>query len=478
MKTKFLHITILILLTAVKPLFSQTVVIPDDNFRNLLLEIYPFVMSPEQELIIANADTMTGELYCGDRSISDLEGIQYFRNISILKCFNNNLTNIPDLSGLSRLTVLSCFKNELTALPWIGKLTSLRELNLADNKFSIVPDLSKLNNLKILALYRNNLKEIPDMSGFTQLEEFYCFENQITKIGKLPASLKILQFGNNLMTEFPDISLAKGLTQIAGYSNNLRSVPDLSDHSSIISLNIGTNRITFLPASFSRMHSMEKLVFDNNLLTAIPDLSQLSNLDSVWMNNNYLTFEDFIPSKGNPNFNKWKTGPQGNIPVQTQFRGMENYSFTFSMEADAGVPGLTFSWYHNGKLKTTTHEPVLTISPLSPSDSGTYYYTVTSSEPSFSSIILKSDPFNFSVAPEFEKEKALSITPDGDGRNDEFYFEEKGLLRIFDSAGNLLDQRQAPCIWNGSTISGTALNTGVYIIQIDDNARYEITIIR
>lgn len=478
MIARTIYIIFILLSLSAEKLAGQTVAIPDTNFRRFLMTNYSSLMTPQGELITANAAAVTGSFYCGYEKIESLEGIQYFTGIDTLLCFKNKLTTLPDISGMTKLIKLDCFGNEITKLPSFKALTNLQSLNAYYNKLSDFPEIDGLTGLKEIILFSNNLTSIPDLTQFSNLESLSCFNNQITKIGKLPASLKELSCGGNLLTEVPDISLATGLTSLVIYSNRLLTVPDFSPFTSLTILNLGTNKLTEVPNSISSLTGLTLLALDNNALTTLPDLSQLTQLTSCSLEKNYFTFEDLSPSEANPNFGSWQIAPQDSFSVVKSYKGMENRELSVFLNVDQLVQGLTFSWYQNGTFKTKTSLPVLNFTNLKKSDNGIYYCAITSSNPLFDSLTVVSQSFSILAEPDFIFEEDLTLTPNGDGRNDEMLIQETGTLIVYDSSGNLVDRRSAPCYWNGTTNSGRELETGFYILRINERVTYGVTIVR
>lgn len=459
-------------------MLGQTVPIPDANFRQFLMNNHSSLMTPQGELIKANAATVTGTFYCGNQNIVSLEGIQYFTGIDTLLCFQNKLTTLPDISSMTKLVQLDCYQNEITVLPPLTALVNLKRFNAGSNKISDFPQFGSTAVIKEISVYRNFLTSIPDLSQFLSLERIYCFENQITKIGKLPASLKDINCGDNLLTEVPDISLATGITTLGIYSNRLLTVPDFAPYTSLQNLNLGNNKLTVVPSSIASLTTLTLLTLDNNELTVLPDLSHLTGLAACNLSSNYFTFEDLLPSSVNSNFANWAYAPQDPFPVVDSYKGIEHQQLTIFLNVDDMLPGLTFSWYHNGVLKTTTTSPVLDFSSVKKSDNGSYYCKITSSDPLFANVSIISQSFSVLVQPNFKFEEELTLTPDGDGRNDELLIEEKGSLKVYDSSGSLIDQRSTPCYWNGTTNSGMVLGTGFYILSVNEKNTYGITIVR
>jgi Leucine-rich repeat (LRR) protein len=108
------------------------------------------------EIQVSEAQMVT-YLDVGYSSISSLTGIEYFTNLNILYCRNNQLTSL-NLSPNTNLKVLNCIYNQITNLDLIS-CTNLLFLNC------------NYNQLVNLNLSSNNL-----------LEYLFCENNQITTL--------------------------------------------------------------------------------------------------------------------------------------------------------------------------------------------------------------------------------------------------------------------------------------------------------
>jgi Leucine-rich repeat (LRR) protein len=82
--------------------------IPDVNFRTFLriTLALPFNIGGDSLDISSTAVTSLTSINCSSKSISDLTGIQYFSNLTILNCNSNLLTSLGTLP--SNLTQLYC----------------------------------------------------------------------------------------------------------------------------------------------------------------------------------------------------------------------------------------------------------------------------------------------------------------------------------------------------------------------------------
>ncbi len=91
------------------------------------------------------------------KSISSLKGIEYFKNLKELYCYENKLESL-DVSKNTKLTTLDCSYNKLTSL-----------------------DVGKNINLNILLCYENKLESL-DVSKNTKLETLNCKKNPLVSI--------------------------------------------------------------------------------------------------------------------------------------------------------------------------------------------------------------------------------------------------------------------------------------------------------
>ncbi|HTF81207.1 MAG TPA: gliding motility-associated C-terminal domain-containing protein [Cytophagales bacterium] len=413
-------------------LSAQTATVPDSAFKSFLHSQYPATLDGDGELIVSKAADVRGILDCSRSNIVNLEGIQYFTQIHTLYCFKNKLTTLPDMSGMTNLLEIHAYDNALTSVPSFNKLTQLRVLILGHNRLRHFPEVDSLKHLLELFIYGNEITQVPDLVHLTSLQKFHCYSNKLVSLGKMPASLQDLVFSNNLLTEFPDISQAKGLLNIGGHTNRLTNMPNLTSYA-----------------------SLQECVLHKNLLT----------------------FEDLIPSSLHQGFGQWEISPQDSLPVVGVYRALKNESLKISLLIDTASVDLTYTWYHNGVLRAQTLKPILEIKAVQQREAGSYVCKVTSANPAFSSLTLTTQAFTVVPIPDFTVAEDLSLTPNGDGKNDELYFEERGQLSVFDSRGKLVDQQVTPCYWNGTSQSGIELGTGFYLLKVNDTV-YRITIIR
>jgi len=169
---------------------AQNVNIPDQNFKNYLLTIPQLKTPGLPEITVAKAQAYTGGINCGNKSISDLTGIEAFVNLTILNCSANNIATL-DLSANVALQELNCYFNGISNLN-ISNCTALKRLNCDSNQLTNL-DVSNNTALEYLSCYNNQLTSL-DVSNNLSLIGLRVGDND----------LKSLDFTNNTLLRYID----------------------------------------------------------------------------------------------------------------------------------------------------------------------------------------------------------------------------------------------------------------------------------
>ncbi|AEQ60569.1 hypothetical protein [Acanthamoeba polyphaga mimivirus] len=135
------------------------------------------------------------ELYVNDANISKLE-INYFPNLRILDCSNNNISRISSLSTLIELNIQN---NHITELPSYPQLVRIMADN---NKLCYVPTFP---NLLSLSVSYNNIVKITDQP---LLKKLVANNNSVIELGNLP-KLKFFDLSFNKLNSVTIPSSAK-----------------------------------------------------------------------------------------------------------------------------------------------------------------------------------------------------------------------------------------------------------------------------
>ena len=201
---------------------------PDANFRAYLLSEYPSGVITTAQL---NART---ELEVNNKSISNMKGVEYFAQLTMLSCYGNNLTSI-DVSNNLQLTYLNLFDNKLTSINVVNN-TRLEQLYLHRNQLTEVTvtyhtalrtlwvrDNPYLTNLNCC---RNALTNF-DIANCTSLQSLKCFENSsLTTIQGLETctALTYIDCEDCAITNLSGVNSLNNLQKLYCRNNQLRSL--------------------------------------------------------------------------------------------------------------------------------------------------------------------------------------------------------------------------------------------------------------
>lgn len=258
---------------------AQYVTIPDANFAQYLNTAFPSCMSGSQ-LDTSCAEVWNAKgIYISNKSITDLQGLRYFKNLDTLVADQNPFSSIPSLPASLKMLKLA-YNYNLTSLPLLPQgLTYLKSNNGALSSLPTLP-----NGLRYLDVgYNNHYLDIPsfptgltyiDISGNkqstvppipAQVTELHCSFNTITALPPLPAPLVYLDCDYNALTALP--AMPPHLRSLVCAQNNISNIPALPH--SLYQLVCDANKITHLPAL---PDSLLYLTCSGNLLTSLPPL--------------------------------------------------------------------------------------------------------------------------------------------------------------------------------------------------------------
>ena len=296
---------------------------PDDNFRAYISNLTGVnVGSTISDAKLANVKNID----VNHRSISSLQGIEYFTELTELDCSNNQLTSLDvrwntklidlncnynqltsldfgrntklerlrclhnNLTSLSVsnnicLTVLYCLENQLTSL-YLGNNTELTHLNCSSNQLTSL-DVSKNTKLTSLDCSSNQLTSL-DVTKNTELTELNCSSNQLSSLD-VSKNTELTELGcyNNQLTSL-DVTKNTELTELNCSSNQLTSL-DVSKNTELTDLNCNYNQLTSL--DLRRNTKLEKLRCSHNNLTSL-SVSNNINLTVLYCIGNQLTSLD------------------------------------------------------------------------------------------------------------------------------------------------------------------------------------------
>ncbi|WP_372473882.1 T9SS type A sorting domain-containing protein [Capnocytophaga sp. ARDL2] len=170
----------LVLCTSSGLVYAQnTVNIPDNNFKNALLNLTPAVDTNEDgQIQLTEAQSYTEAIDVSDANIVTIEGIEAFTSITDFNCAENEITTI-DLSALPQLKKLDCSENLINSLI-LPTNSSLEVLICSDNKL-VNLNVSGAPNLKELHANYNELISL-SLNQNPLLEKIFCEKNKLSAL--------------------------------------------------------------------------------------------------------------------------------------------------------------------------------------------------------------------------------------------------------------------------------------------------------
>ena len=314
--------TVFVLLFVLTNTYAQYVTINDTNFLSWLQANVPSAMNGNQMDTTSLSVTTRTIVDVNYKSISSIDGIQYFKSLKSLDCSTNNITilnNLPNtlvnfncnynyLSSLpnlpNTLETLFCSNNELTSLPTLPNTLKILVCNKVFPPFLIaLPNLPPL--LDTLEIEGHGLNSLPALP--LSLKKLSYYRNNVANIPALPPMLLYLNCGlNNIVGVTPTFPLSLVKLNLSSNSiSNLTSLPP-----NLEELMCGVNQLASLPAFPATLkyfdcqvnhittlpmlpNSLEYLVCWQNLLTSLPTLP--NTIKTLNCSNNNLISLPILP---------------------------------------------------------------------------------------------------------------------------------------------------------------------------------------
>ncbi|MDE5844724.1 MAG: hypothetical protein K2H44_05005 [Muribaculaceae bacterium] len=356
---------------------------PDVLFRRYVLEDldtnHDGTLSKEEALAVTTLDVSKRSIY----TIKSLEGIQYFSNLKVLNCSNNEITTLNlsenkaltslncennliaslDISDCAELTELKCRTNEIPYLN-LSKCAALTYLDCSANNLTTLDlsycpalttlscscyltslDLSNCPRLTDLDCYGNDLITL-NLACCPELTSVKCYNNRLISIDLSNSkALTYLDCSDNLIGTL-NLSNCPALTELECYGNHLTSL-NLSNNPALTSLSCSGNRLNSLDVS--KCQALTSLSCSNNKLYSL-NVSNCTALKSLWCESNLLTSLK-IP----------------NCPELTQILCADNQILSLNL---ANCPSLTYLNCHKNMLISldSSHCPEITYFDCSYND--------------------------------------------------------------------------------------------------------------
>ncbi|MCY3682874.1 MAG: leucine-rich repeat domain-containing protein [Gemmatimonadetes bacterium] len=198
--------------------------IPDANLRAVIAD--SLGKGRDEAITRAEMATLTS-LEVQDANISDLTGLQFATNLTVLWLTGNPITDLSALCDLTNLTDLVLFGNTITDISALSNLTNLIHLNLNHNTVSDISVLSNLTNLEWLFLADNAITDISALSNLINLSGLDISGANITDISVLAklTNLTQLALNDNCIS---DLSVLAKLTNLTHLNLSENRISDFS----------------------------------------------------------------------------------------------------------------------------------------------------------------------------------------------------------------------------------------------------------
>jgi internalin A len=142
-----------------------------------VVQVVTFPDAPLQAAIRHLINKPTGYIYPSD-----------LKALTLLVLTGQNISNLTGLEYCINLSVLSLSNNQISDISPVASLPILRNLDLANNQISNIPPLTSMAKLSDLDLGNNQIIDISPLSYLTSLTKLDLANNQIIDISPLVAN--------------------------------------------------------------------------------------------------------------------------------------------------------------------------------------------------------------------------------------------------------------------------------------------------
>ena len=241
----------------------EGVAINADNFPDATFRTYVsnnFDTDKDGYLSVDEISNATSISISGNRELTSLKGIEYFSELTDLRCYNTGITSL-DVTKNTELTYLDCGNTKITLLD-VNNNTALTNLYCYNTAITAL-DVSKNTALTSLDCMGTAITTL-DVSNNTALTTLKCYSNSqllILDVSK-NTELYYLDCGETGITSL-DVSNSTELWELLCYSTGITSL-DVSKNTYLWSLNCHDTGITTLDVSNNTVLG-ELFCFDCNL---------------------------------------------------------------------------------------------------------------------------------------------------------------------------------------------------------------------
>lgn len=161
---------------------AEVIQFSDNHLEAAILEVMG--KKNGDEVTISEAEKLQF-LPLSNKEIQNLEGIQYFKNVTHLQLASNQLTDVTPLGELNSLIILDLQNNQIRDLSPLKNLQQLTSLNVNNNQLNSLETLKYLPNIGYLYASGNEIQDVSPTAHLEKLDLFDYSNNQISDISCL-----------------------------------------------------------------------------------------------------------------------------------------------------------------------------------------------------------------------------------------------------------------------------------------------------
>ena len=456
---------------------AQVVALPDPKLVACLQTNYSAwnLIDASNNLRTVNAKVFTKILDCNNAQISNAEGIQYFENAVSINLSNNLLTSLPaaitnlvaleklvlsgnnfselpDLTGMGLLKTLLIDRNKIiTSKPLLATLDTL---DLSNNLLSNLELVASKTNLKVLYAKNMNLVSLPDFASFLNLKAVDFSGNKLDFEDLLPIS-QLANWDSSFFILFPQqkIGVVQNQSINEGDDFVLKRIPNI-----VLKSKWFFNTF-FLAQSDSllikKAISSNAGVYSYQLYTTTSKFKKESFLQSENIN---VTVLPFVPFKANDKaftIIENKCNKTGSISINPNFITGGVKPFDYILE---GQSGLDYELNQKTMRFDNLKEQFFNLTVKDKAGS-TYKIAI-------------------EVPQNLENCEEIVLSPEQGVENSQVYLKWKGVAKIYDRNFRLIKELSTPAFWDCTNQNGAIVNSGAYLIQVNNETNIKVSVIR
>ena len=276
--------------------------IPDLNLRAAIAE--ELGKSPNAPITAEEMERL-GRLDARNKGIRDLTGIQFAKNLQLLRLPTNQVSDISPLAGLVELVRLELSENPVSDM---SALRGLKNLNHLSMNQTLISDISLVRSLPSLTIFGFRDTYVSDLSPLTGLINMTAlgFSNKSESISDLSplAGLINLEYINSWGNSISDLSPLAGLTKLEELNlcgGNISDLSPLAGLTGLKELYLVSEEISDI-SPLAGLTGLTRLSLEHNEIPDVSPLTGLTNLKWLHVANNKIS--NVTPLAGLTNL-KW-----------------------------------------------------------------------------------------------------------------------------------------------------------------------------